>query len=101
VAGSRLWRSNDRTGGLIDDILSSVRSRFPDTVVSRLVGTHAADDDNVFWVRRGGVEVQIDTASAGDPPYVVKSDGLGTRLNTDDADAVAACVKRLLNATES
>lgn len=43
-------------------------------VVERLVGTWPADDDNVFWLNRGGTEVQIDTHEGGQPPFIVESD---------------------------
>jgi hypothetical protein len=98
MAGSRLWRPEDRTGGPLDAILRSVQARFPDATVSRMVGTHPADDDNVFWVNRTGVEVQIDTGDGGAPPFTVEGDGPGTRLDTDDADAATKRINRLLGA---
>ena len=101
MAGSRPWTSDDRTGGPLDDILRSVQSSFPDVAVSRLVGTHRADDDNGFWVQRAGVEVQVDTAPGGAPPFTVESDGPGTRLDTDDADAAEVHIKRLLGVAET
>ena len=61
MTGSKPWWPDDRTGGPFDDIMRSVRARFPDATVSRMIGAHPADDDNVFWVPRTGVEVQIDT----------------------------------------
>jgi len=96
VAGIRPWTSDDRTGGPLDEIFRSVQSRFPDAVVSRLVGTHPADDDNVFWVRRAGVEAQIDTAPGGAPPFTVESDAPGTRLDTADAEAAREHIEHLL-----
>lgn len=48
VAGTRPWGPDDRTGGALDDILRSARTRFPDATVTRMVGTHIGDDDNVF-----------------------------------------------------
>jgi hypothetical protein len=62
------------------------------------VGTYPADDDNVFWVERAGVEVQIDTAPGGAPPFVVESDAPGTRLHTPDARAASEHIERLLDA---
>ena len=96
VAGSRPWGPDDRTGGQLDDILRSVRERFADAGVSRMVGTHPADDDNIFWVHRSGSEVQIDTGDGGAPPFTVEGDGPGTRLDTDDAEAATERVARLL-----
>lgn len=98
VPGSRPWCPDDRTGGPLDDILRSVQERFPDATVSRMVGTHPTDDDNVFWVQRTGVEVQIDTGPAGTPPFTVEGDEPGTRLDTDDAGAATERINRLLDA---
>jgi len=56
--------------------------------VSRLVGTFPADDDNVYWVRRGSFEVQIDTEPGGEAPFVVESDRPGSRLDTSDPERV-------------
>jgi hypothetical protein len=98
MAGSRPWSPDDRTGGPLDDILHSVQARFPDATVSRMVGSHPADDDNVFWLQRTGVEVQIDTGPAGTPPFMVEGDEPGTRLDTDDAEAATDQINRLLDA---
>ena len=81
----------------MDEILTSVQARFPDAVVTRLVGTHPADDDNVFWLQRLGVEVQIDTGPGGSPPFTVEGDGPGARLDTGDPGAVTERVTRLLD----
>ena len=98
MAGSRPWGPDDRTDGPLDDILRSVRVRFPDALVSRLVGSHPADDDNVFWVTRTGIEVQIDTGGEGSPPFTVEGNQPGTRLDTDDRDAATEFIYRLLDA---
>jgi hypothetical protein len=63
-----------------------------------MVGTPPADDDNVFWVQRTGVEVQIDTGPAGTPPFTVEGDEPGTRLDADDAEAATEQINRLLDA---
>jgi hypothetical protein len=68
----------------LDDILASVRSWFPSAIVTRLIGTHPADDDNVFWVRVGSREVQIDTQEGGPPPFVMEGDEERSRLETSD-----------------
>ena len=98
MAGSRPWAPDDRTGGPLDDILGSVRERFPDATLSRMVGTHPADDDNVFWIQRNGIEVQIDTGDGGAPPFLVESDERGSRfLITDDTQAAQVRINRLLD----
>ena len=48
------------------------------TEVSRFVGTYPADDDNVYWVRRGSLEVQIDTGEAGAQPFTIEGDRPGS-----------------------
>ncbi len=98
MAGSRPWRPDDRTGGPLDNILRSVQARFPDATVSRMVGTHPSDDDNVFWVKRTGVEVQIDSGPAGNPPFTVEGQEPGTRIDTDDAEEATERINRLLEA---
>jgi hypothetical protein len=62
-----------------------------------MVGTHPADDDNVFWVQRAGVEVQVDTWPGGAAPFIVEGDAPGTRLETPDATAATEHVERLLD----
>ena len=96
MAGSRPWKPSDCTGGPLDGILRSVQTRFPDATVSRIVGTFPADDDNVFWVNRAGVGVQIDTRDGGTGPFIVESDAPGSRFATDDPVAATEFVNRLL-----
>lgn len=84
----------------MDEVLESVHARFPDATVTRMVGTHPADDDNVFWVTRTEREVQIGTADAGDPPFTVEGDGPSDRLDTDDTAAAIEHVIRLLSAVQ-
>ena len=74
-----------------------MQARFPDATVSRMVRTHPADDDNVFWVQRTGVEVQIDTGPAGAPPFTVEGDEPGTRADADNAEAATERINRLLD----
>jgi hypothetical protein len=96
MSGSRPWTSTDRTGGPLDDILLFVRSSFPRAVISRMVGTYSADDDNVFWVEGPGIEVQIDTLPGGLPPFTVESDAPASRLDTSDVEAAKGRIRDLL-----
>ena len=75
-----------------------MQGRLPDATVTRLVGTHPADDDNVLWVERLGVEVQIDTGPGGAPPFTVEGDGPNSCLHTDDAGAATERINRPLDA---
>jgi hypothetical protein len=74
VTGSKAWGPNDRTGGPIDEVLRRVRGAAAETQIERLVGTWPADDDNVYWIRHAGVEVQVDTLPAGALPALVETD---------------------------
>jgi hypothetical protein len=86
MSGSRPWSLQDRTGGDLDFLLERICAVYPDVRVERLTGTHSADDDNVYWLRRGAVEVQIDTAPDGSPPFVIESDFPGSRVHTSDTE---------------
>jgi len=92
VSGVRVWSAEDATGGSLDRVLSRVRAVCPDVEVYRLVASHPADDDNVFWIRRGIFEVQIDTSRSGTPPFLIESDRPGSRLQTSDAESAARLV---------
>jgi hypothetical protein len=96
MSGSRPWTSTDRTGAPLDDIFLFVRSSFPRAVISRIVGTYSADDDNVFWVEGPGIEVQIDTFPGELPPFTVESDAPAPRLDTSDVEAAKGRIRDLL-----
>jgi hypothetical protein len=85
MTGAKQWGPTDRTGGPLDEILSGVRAQFPSALVTRLQGTHPNDDDNVYWVRVGSAEIQIDTSDGGCPPFVVEGAEAVSRLDTVDA----------------
>ncbi len=74
MAGSRAWSATDRTDGRVDELFDMVRARFPDAQIQRLVGTLPADDDNVYWVTRLGVQVQVDTHEHGRLPLLIQHD---------------------------
>lgn len=82
MSSDRVWGPVDRTGGPVDQLIDHARAVFPDLSVRRLVGTHRADDDNIYWLCRGAVEVQLDTGEGGDGPFVVEADRLDSRLDT-------------------
>jgi hypothetical protein len=89
MRGERLWRPEDATGGALDRVLDRVRAAVPDVEVYRLVGSYPVDDDNVYWIRRGTFEVQIDTLEPGAPPFLIESDRPGSRLKTSDPESAA------------
>jgi hypothetical protein len=82
------WLPADRTGGPLDDVLDRVRHNNPDLVVQRLLTTHPADDDNVYFLGddHEPSQVQVDTAEHGEPPFVLES-GIQRRETSDPAEA--------------
>jgi hypothetical protein len=90
MAGSRTWGSADLTSGPFDEILHKVRATFPELRVERLVGTWAADDDNVYWLKREGIEVQVDTHPGGELPVLVETDI--SRLEAGTVEAAASLI---------
>lgn len=79
------WDSSDLTGGPVDHIFAALRTAFPDIHIRRISMTHAADDDNVWFIKRqsGTVELQLDSTSSGNPPFLLESDT--ERASTENA----------------
>lgn len=72
----------------IDEVFDHLRRQIPDLIVERLQVTHAADDDNVYFLGDGygRNRIQIDTWPGGHPPFVIENGG---RSETSDlAEAV-------------
>jgi hypothetical protein len=69
-----LWGPDQRTGGSLDGVLDELRRRVPRLVVERLVVSHPADDDNVFFIgdQDGRARVQVDTWPGGQPPFLIE-----------------------------
>jgi hypothetical protein len=71
----------DLTGGPIDELLTRLESAFPDGVIKRLHPKHAADDNNLWFVRstaESAIEVQFECHPGGHPPFLLE--GPGKRL---------------------
>ncbi|MEU7832984.1 MULTISPECIES: hypothetical protein [unclassified Nonomuraea] len=70
------WGADDLVGGPVDKIFAALRKAFADIEVERISKTHAADDDNVWFIRRrsGAIELQLDSMPNGDPPFLLESD---------------------------
>lgn len=96
----RPWTAADRTGGPIDQALDQLRQEIPDLVVERLLVTHPADDDNVFFVGRGEDLdcVQVDTGPDGQPPFFIEDGG---RWAADDPAEVAEIIRGSLSQSSS
>jgi hypothetical protein len=69
-------------------------------VVTRLVGTHPSDDDDVFWVKVGSREVQIDTGDGGVPPFLLENEEEGSRLETSDPELAISHIRDLLRESD-
>jgi hypothetical protein len=92
---ARTWQASDRTGGSIDDVFVALRRDVPDLLVERLTTTHPGDDDNVYFLGTPTHPdlVQIDTASNGQPPFIVEA---AERLDTSDLDRVVTVARTWL-----
>lgn len=73
---ARPWGPADRTGGPVDGLFDQLRERIDGLMVERLEVTHAADDDNVWFLRatRSPAEDQIDTWPHGQTPFYIEAD---------------------------
>ncbi|MFG1812087.1 hypothetical protein [Streptomyces sp. NPDC049040] len=89
---TRLWGSSDLTGGPVDQVFTQVRHAVPGVIIKRLAARHAGDDDNVYFLGDESAvdRVQVDTATDGQPPFLVEADD---RVVTSEvAEAVATVV---------
>ncbi len=68
----------------------------PGLVVERLQVTHAADDDNVYFLgdEDDADRVQIDTGADGRPPFLIEAEG---RFETPDITEAASVVSSWLD----
>jgi hypothetical protein len=85
----RPWGPGDLTGGPVDQVLARVRVVVPGLEVVRLLVTHPADDDNVYFLgdEHGVDRVQIDTGANGRPPFLIEAE---ERFETSDVAEAAA-----------
>ena len=74
-----------------------VREGLPDATIERLQVTHPADDENLWFVRRGDREVQFDCHPGGQPPFLVEGDGLDQRQSAGSAEAAAKVIVKWLS----
>jgi len=91
MARGKRWTTADRTGGPFDLVVAAVRRIAPSAVVEQLVGTHPADDDNVFWFgpTDNPGRVQVDTRPQGRPPFLIEAE---QRFVTDDPAEAASII---------
>jgi hypothetical protein len=89
-------------GRHIDQITSSVRSKFPDVRIVQMTKTHPADDDGIWWFRLPGKEkdIQIESSS-GNCPFIVESDDDPTVSDARSAKTVEDVVAIVCGFLES
>jgi hypothetical protein len=95
------WEPSHKVGGPIDVIIERLRAIFPALLVERLIVSHPGDDDNVWFITNGqtGVDVQVDTMTSGNPPFIMESDF--ERARTLDPDEAVAVLSRWLSPSET
>jgi len=95
-----LWTADRRTGGPFDSVLDELRRRVPGLVVERLIVSHRADDDNVYFVgdQDGRGRVQVVTWPDGQPPFLIEDGG---RAETSDPGEAAAIICAWLDRTRA
>lgn len=91
---------NEPVSTPIDAVLTAVRASVPGARVRRLVATHPADDDNVWFIRTSGAaaEVQIDSHPDGEPPFLIEDDQHGQVTTLTIQEAVEVIERWLLAA---
>ncbi|GJF32689.1 hypothetical protein KNE206_53890 [Kitasatospora sp. NE20-6] len=76
------WGPADITGGPVDEIFTALREAFLGLRIERLSVTRSGDDDNVWFIsRENGMEVQLDSSSNGEPPFLLESDTARERVD--------------------
>ncbi|MFD4393381.1 hypothetical protein [Kitasatospora sp. NPDC058478] len=76
------WGPNDNTGGPVDEIFAALREAFLGLRIERLSVSRASDDDNIWFIsREDGMELQLDSASNGEPPFLLESDVARERVD--------------------
>ena len=68
----------------IDVVLDDVRIRLPGVDVERLKVRWPSDDDNLWYIRWNGREVQIESRPEGRAPFLIEGDGQSHRSETSD-----------------
>jgi hypothetical protein len=83
----RHWTASDRTDGPVDQVFDQLRRKVPGLIVERLQVTHAADDDNLYFVgdEYGRDRIQIETAPNGEPPFLIENGGRSQTSDTAEA----------------
>lgn len=69
----------------VELVLAEVRRRAPSAVIEQLQVAHAADDDDLWFIRDSTrVEVQIGSHPGGQPPFLVEGDMAEQREETSE-----------------
>ena len=82
-------------GSDIEEIERVVRATHPGVVIARLVVSHAADDDGLWFFRANGIEVQLESPD-GACPFFLESDAHSrTRWVRSVDEAVRSVIEEL------
>ncbi len=79
----------------VEQLLAAISRSRPDVRIERLTVTHPADDDNVWFIRDGRREVQLDCHPGGSGPFLVEGDEEAPVQVADVEEALAA-VQRVM-----
>lgn len=71
----------------IDLIIERMRSAVPDVEITQMHKVHAADDDGLWWFRRPGKSIQIESSSHS-LPFLIEHDGGTAALMATTIDDV-------------
>ena len=102
LAGRRPSRFARRQDGSvttpIEGLLGAVCARIRGVRVERLKVKYEVDDDNVWNIRQAasGPDVQIECRPNGEPPFLIKGDGAGQRVEIDTTDEALRVIQEWL-----
>src|SRR5690242_14036376 len=84
------WEPGTLTGGPVDLVFKTLRSRFDDLTIERLKVRNPNDDDNLWYLTLTprNVELQMDAQPCGRPPFVLESPD--SQFVAHDVDAAIA-----------
>jgi hypothetical protein len=80
------WEPGVLTGGPLDTVFTTLRSRFDGLTIERIKVRRPTDDDNVWYLTLmpGNVEIEVDAYPGGQPPFGLDYD---VRFNAPDVDS--------------
>jgi hypothetical protein len=80
----------------LDAIIRGVRAEIPDVTWEQVRVMHPADDDGLWFFRRDGIDVQLESPG-GMCPFVVEGNRPGQRVDGRSVDEVVDVLIRWLS----